>query len=286
MQQAAADQAAMPDLHAQQNPALTPGQVRFRTAAVMLGGISAVATYGATQWWQDGFTSRFRTINEGWFSQNTEYGGADKLGHGYAVYTGTRLLTRAFTWAGNSQQRALNLAFWGTVGTFTGVELLDGLTEKWRFSKEDALINLAGGLFAYAMETRPHLDALLDLRLHYRPSQGPEGRRGFDPFGDYSGQKYLLVFKGSGMHGLRSHRWGRYLEFVVGYSAKDFESESRGFATPTRRIHAGISINLAEVLRATAFKNNTAPTRTQRASELFFELVQVPGTAALAEKKL
>jgi hypothetical protein len=266
---------------------LTPGQVRFRTAAIMLGGIGGVAAYGNAKWWQDGFSSQFKTVKEGWFGQNTENGGADKLGHGFAVYTGTRLISQALQWAGNSPERARSLAFWGTVGTFTGVEILDGFSAKWRFSAEDAVINVAGGLLGYAMETHPQLDALIDVRLQYRPSQGPEGKRDFDPFGDYSGQKYLLAFKASGMPALRERPLLRYLEFVVGYSAAGFEPESqRVFGPPTRKLYAGISLNLAEVLRGTVFKDNAQPSRTQRATETFFELVQIPGTAALVDHTL
>ncbi|HVK56440.1 MAG TPA: DUF2279 domain-containing protein, partial [Burkholderiales bacterium] len=88
---------------------LSPEQVRFRTWGLIGGGALAVYAYGRSKWWEDGFTNRFRTVDEGWFGQNTNDGGADKLGHVFANYVGARLMTRAFEWAGNDEATALKL---------------------------------------------------------------------------------------------------------------------------------------------------------------------------------
>src|SRR5512134_3200025 len=74
---------------------LTDAQVRWRTWAIIGGGAAGIVAYGMNNWWQDGFTGKFQTGNEGWFEQNTSDGGADKLGHAYANYVGTRLLARS-----------------------------------------------------------------------------------------------------------------------------------------------------------------------------------------------
>lgn len=251
-------------------------QSRFRTAAVMATTAGGTLAYGRSKWWQDGFTGSFRTVDEGWFGANTDHGGADKLGHTGFAYASTRLLTRAYEWAGNDARSALKLGLWTSVGTLMAVEVIDGYSKKWRFSREDALANLAGGALGYVMESYPELDALIDLRLQYSPSQGPTGRRGFDPFGDYSGQRYLVVLKVSGVPALRERPWLRYLELNVGYGTRNFEPESRTQVTPTRHVYFGVSLNLSEVLRSTVYKNNTTPSRTQRFTESFFEYVQLP----------
>jgi hypothetical protein len=129
-------------------------------------------------------------------------------------------------------------------------------------------------------------DALLDIRLQYSPSTGPQGRRGFDPFSDYSGQRYLLVFKASGVPALRRQPLLRYLELSVGYGARHFEPEARGFAPPSRHLYYGVSLNLSEVLRSTAFSGNASPSRTQRVSETFFEFVQLPGVVAARDHEI
>ena len=286
----AQERVAPPDVFAQPPPETparpTEAQVRLRTAALVFASVAGTGAYGRAKWWQDGFSGGFKTVNEGWFGQGTDHGGADKLGHGMFAYTGTRLLARAFEWAGNDPDKALKLGVWTAVGTLMGVEVIDGFSEKWRFSKEDALINLAGGALGYWLERNPAADALLDLRLQYSASTGPQGRRGFDPFSDYSGQRYLLVFKASGVPALKTRPLLRYLEFSVGYGTRNFEEDSRARVRPSRHLYYGVSLNLSEVLRATAFGGNASPSRTQRVAETFFEFVQVPAAVAAGDHEI
>lgn len=163
---------ATTDLAQAQPAVVSEKTTRFRTAALMAASIGGTLAYGRAKWWQDGFGGGFKTVNEGWFGQDTDYGGADKLGHAMFAYTGARLLTRAFEWAGHDSKTALKLGLWTAVGTLMGVELIDGFSRKWRFSKEDAVANLAGGALAYAMERNPELDALIDLRINTARRQG------------------------------------------------------------------------------------------------------------------
>ncbi len=261
----------------------TAHEVRSRTGALMLARVGGTLAYGKAKWWQDGFTGGFKTANEGWFGQGTASGGADKLGHAMFAYTAARLLTRGFEWAGNDSGTSLRLGLWTSVGTLMGVELIDGYSKKWRFSKEDALVDLAGGALGYWMETNPRVDALVDLRLQYSQSAGPAGRHRFDPFGDYSGQRYLVVFKAAGVPALKAHRLLRYVELSIGYGARDFETESRALVSPTRHVYYGVSLNLTELLRSTVFEGSARPSRTQRMTETFLEFVQVPAAAVEAD---
>ncbi|WP_158590429.1 DUF2279 domain-containing protein [Noviherbaspirillum cavernae] len=168
-------------------------QLSRRNFAITAGSALAIGLYGRNQWWVQGFNGKFTRQTEGWFGQNTYSGGADKLGHVYANYAGTRLFARAFEWAGNSRERALALAAWTNLGIYTAIEVLDGYSRNWYFSKEDAIMNVIGTGAAILMEKNPTLDQVLDFRLLYRPSNGS-----FDPVSDYSGQTYLLVLKASG----------------------------------------------------------------------------------------
>jgi predicted lipoprotein DUF2279 len=261
-------------------PAVDERTTRFRTAALMATSIGGTLAYGRAKWWRDGFSGGFKTVNEGWFGQDTNYGGADKLGHAMFAYTGTRLLTRAFEWAGNDSTTALTLGLWTSVGTLMGVELIDGFSKKWRFSKEDAVANLAGGALAYMMERNPKLDALIDLRLQY---SSPSGGHKFDPFGDYSSQRYLLVFKASGVPAFKQHPLLKYLEINLGYGTRNFDTNSRALTPPTRHAYFGISLNLSELLRNTVYKDNASPSRTQRVTETFFEFMQIPAATMQAD---
>jgi hypothetical protein len=260
-------------------PAVSERTTRLRTAALMTATIGGTLAYGRAKWWKDGFGGGFKTAREGWFGQDTRYGGADKLGHAMFAYAGSRLLTQTFEWAGHDSSTALKLGLWTAVGTLMGVELIDGFSRKWRFSKEDALTNLAGGALAYVMERNPELDALMDLRIQYSSSSG--GKQ-FDPFGDYSSQRYLLVLKASGVPALKRHALLKYLEFNVGYGTRNFDAGPG--APPTRNAYVGISLNLSELLRSTVYQGNASPSRTQRATETLFEFMQIPATTVQSER--
>jgi hypothetical protein len=257
----------------------TPQQLRVRNAALIAGSGLLVGAYGLRKWWNDGFTGDFRSVSEGWFGQDTPYGGADKLGHAFFAYAGTRLLTRAFEAAGNDPGRALGLGVWTTLGIMTAVEVLDGYSKQYEFSKEDAIMNVAGVALGYVLERNPDLDRLIDMRLLYRPSAGK-----FDPAGDYSGQKYLLAAKASGVPALRDNPLLRYFELTAGYGARGYESAPG--VERSRHLYFGISLNLSEILGQTVFDGASGRSRAQRATDLFFRFIQVPGTAALADHRL
>jgi hypothetical protein len=259
-----------------------PGEERIlppRTTAIMVGGSLAIAAYGRSKWWRDGFNGRFRSVDEDFFGQDTYSGGADKLGHFYMNYVGTRLFAKLFEWDGNAPARALQLAAVYTLGTFAAVEVIDGFSRKWRFSKEDLLMNAAGVGAALLMESNPRLDRLLDLRFQYRPSD--EGGQGADPFGDYSGQTYLVVAKAAAVPALREHPVLRYAELAVGYGTRGYTAASHW--PRSRNVYVGVSLNLSELLNVTVFKDAPAARWFTRTA---LEFVQVPGTAALARHTL
>lgn len=253
-------------------------QLRRRNLALITGSSLSVGLYGWRKWWRDGFTSDFKSRDEHWFGRNTYAGGADKLGHFFMTYAGTRLMTKAFNWAGNDPAASLNMAAWLSLGIFTGIEVLDGYSKKWSSSKEDALINVAGVAAGVLLESRPALDKLIDLRILYQPSR--ENGRRFEPFGDNAGQTYLLVAKASGVDALRHHPVLRYLEVAVGYRARGYSDVGgRPVEIGTRSLYAGISLNVSEVLAQTVFHQRHGA--AQAVADTVLEYVQIPGTAAL-----
>jgi len=267
-----------PDVE-QQRSRPTPDELRLRNAGLIAAGAVLVGAYGMVQWWNEGFTSEFRTEDEGWFGQETKYGGADKFGHAYFAYGGTRLFSEAFEAAGNDPGRARTLGFWTSLVTLTAVEVLDGYSRQYRFSGQDAAMNLVGAGLGFLMERHPDLDRLVDLRFQYKRSSDSD----WDPGGDYSGQTYLLVGKATGVPALREHSVLRYFELAVGYGTRGYETPG---AERQRNLYYGISLNLSEVLRQTVFRGAKERSGAQRATDLFLELIQVPGTAALARHQL
>lgn len=262
----------------------SPQTLHRRNALLIGGGALAIGAYGLSNWWQDGFTGRFRAQNEGWFGQNTAQGGADKFGHAYATYVGVRLLARGFEEVGNAPRDALELATWSALATFTAVEVADAFSRRFRFSREDAIMNFAGAGLAWLLETRPELDRLIDFRLQYRPSADARHVNQVDPISDHSGQTYLLAAKASGVPALRQHGLLRYLEFAVGFGSRGYDPDLAG--SRSRHAYVGVSLNLTEVLRATVFRNATTPGPGQRVTEGALEIIQIPGTAVLVDHRL
>jgi len=259
---------------------LIPADLRIRNAALIGGGVLLVGAYGMAKWWDDGFSGNFRTENEGWFGANTYAGGADKLGHAMFAYAATRVLSSAFRAVGNDSGPARNLALWSTLGVMTAVEIADGYSRRYKFSAQDAVMNVVGAGLGYLMERNPGLDQLVDMRLLYKKS----GDSNFDPAGDYSGQRYLVTLKASGIPALRGHEPLRYLELAIGYGTRGYQDSDGG--ARSRNVYVGVSLNVAEILRRTVFRNDREPGRAQRAAELFFEHIQLPGTAALSRHRL
>jgi hypothetical protein len=250
----------------------------------MVGGAAtALLWYGSAHWWNNSMSNEFRTVNEGWFGQNTYTGGADKLGHMYSTYVGTRLLTRAFEWAGHDSQTAAWLAAATAWGSMLAIEVGDGFSAHYRFSKEDLIMNTLGSGLALLMEKNPELDAVLDYRLMYWPSGDARRVNQIDPVDDHSGQTYLLAIKASGIPKLRRIEPLRYFELALGYGTRGYEPNLGG--ERSRHIYYGISLNVAEVLGVTAFKDGRG-SRAQKVSNGVLEVLQIPGTAALADQRL
>lgn len=256
-----------------------PRRARLRMVGIAGAATVGVYLYGKKKWWSEGFTDDFKTENEGWFGQSTYAGGADKLGHFYGNYLSTRLLARTFERVGNDPRTSLVFAAGTVLTVFTGIEVLDGFSKEWEFSKEDQIANMLGVGAAYVLERYPALDRVFDIRLHYLPDR----ERDFDPFGDYSGQTYLLVAKASAFPALRARPALRYLELAAGYGVRGLEGPMESRA---RNFYFGVSLNLAALLNDTAFRD-TPPSRwSRRLTGGFLEVVQVPGTAALARHGL
>jgi hypothetical protein len=260
--------------------ALSSEQLRLANGALIAGGIAGVAAYGLAKWWEDGFTGSFATQNEGWFGQDTAYGGADKAGHAYSAYFGVRIVSALLQSYGNDRRKAGDLAFWATLGTLTAVEVADGYSKNYKFSAEDALMNVAGAGFAWWCERNPAVDDLLDFRLYYRQSSESDS---WDAFGDYSGQRYLLVVKAAGVPQLQDVPALRYLELAVGYGTKGYSSPPD--VPRERNVYVGLQLNLSELLNVSVFQDGRWPA-AKRASDVFFDLWQVPGTGVYVKSTL
>ena len=256
--------------------------VGTRTKLFLSATVAGVAIYGATKWWEKGLSSDFSAHSEGWFGADTPKGGADKLGHAFGTYTGVRAGAHVLELLGNNPDNALRLAMVTSLAVYTGVEILDGFTKTYKFSKEDVIANVAGAALGWLMQKNPKLDALVDFRLYYRPSPEAKAQGNWEPFDDYNGQKYLLAFKGSGVRALQTNPVLRYVELVVGYGVRGYDPPG---AAKSRHLYAGFGLNVSQMLDDTVFRGKR-DTAVRNGTGLFLELFQLPGTVVLANHAL
>ena len=105
------------------------------------GGLAATAAYGLASW--DYGTSDFHFADEGWFSEHTEFGGADKAGHFITAYILTAAAAAPHrSWGYTRREAALRGALTSMLW-MTAIEIGDGTAEPYGFSWGDMALNLS-----------------------------------------------------------------------------------------------------------------------------------------------
>jgi len=244
---------------------------KWETGAVVVG----VTALGLTSWnW--GSAKSFNFNPEGWFGEDTGSGGADKLGHAFTSYAITNVLADRLVRQGRSPSRAALSAAITSTAVMLYVEAFDGLSDDHGFAREDVVLNLLGTGLAYVRTVNPNVRDLVDFRMEYQPS----GYKGFRPFSDYSGQKFLLALKFGGFNAMRETPF-RFLEFQAGYYTRGFSKDERAEGIDkSRHSFVGVGLNLSELLFG---RRPSQESELKNAGRMFFEHIQIPHTAARSE---
>ncbi len=202
------------------------------TAAAIIG------LWGFATW--DYASSGFHTTNEGWFAEDTKYGGADKLGHFWTTYVLSDALTGIYTTWGYQPRRANAYGALSAWVVQSAMELGDGSSKTQGFSWEDMVVNTVGALTSIAMEQYPSLDRKIDFRVSYLLNVKMDGI-----FDDYSNQLYSLVLKLDGFESMNDTLLS-YLEVHVGYFTRGYDSSE---VAKSRSFFAGVTVNLSKIFR-------------------------------------
>lgn len=238
---------------------LTDDELKQRVLYTNLIGVGVSMAWGTAFW--DYFTISPVTTNEGWFDENTKYGGADKLGHFYATYIFSLGFTSLYEYWGMDNDDAMAygpLTAW----VFQGMmEVGDSFSDTHGFSYEDIVMNTLGAIFYTVREKYPSVKEKLDLRMEYLPDfqKGDE-----DIFTQYNSKKYLLALKFSGFESMESN-FMKYGELQVGYYTRGYKHEDL-YEQKERTAYVGIGINVSEVFASMGW------TKTSK----FFNYVQLP----------
>jgi len=219
-----------------------------KVAMLNVGAAGAITLAGLINW--DYGSHNFQVKNEGWFDHDTEYGGADKLGHAWSFYALGSVYTNLFEYWGYEREKAARYAALSSWGQGLLTEVGDGFSESQGFSYEDAVADTIGVAFGYLRAIHPRIRESVDFRLEWIPSPGLRDGRG-DAFTDYSGQKYLLAFKLGGIFKSES-RLLRALEIQTGYYTRGYlTGDSEYFGNKERIGYIGLGLNVTYLLERT-----------------------------------
>ncbi|MCK4767357.1 MAG: DUF2279 domain-containing protein [Desulfobacula sp.] len=209
-----------------------------------IAGLAAVTAWGVANW--DYFGNSPSRADEGWFSENTKEGGADKLAHFYLSYTLSHALGSLYENWGYSHKKGALLGSWSSFGLMSFMEMGDSFSS-YGFSSEDFIMNCIGSIAGYVLYTNPELSRKIDFRVEYIPNFDS-----VDFFTDYEHSKYLMALKLDGFDCVKK-KYLKYLELHVGYYTRGY---SNGI-NKKRNIYVGVGINLSKIFNDLSMKKTS-----------------------------
>ena len=201
------------------DPAMNTGIHQGRFIGVVVGTtvVYALTSYFLGKTW---YTKRvpFHTFND-----NGEWLQMDKVGHATTAYAISRGEYELFRWSGVNERASVLTGSLIALLYQTTIELFDGRSEGWGFSKGDMVANLSGiGLFMGQQYGFGEQKA--SLRYGWRQSIYPQYRPnllghsiGSQMLKDYNGQQYWLSFNMASVLPV-GPSFPRWLNLDVGYS--------------------------------------------------------------------
>ncbi len=235
-----------------------------KVTAVNVGGMAFITAWGIAKW--DYFDRKPHAQSEGFFGQNTDEGGADKMGHLWSTYALSDGLASLYEdWGYDHEHAVIN----GALSSFAMMgfmELGDSFSH-YGFSYEDMIMNTTGAATSYLMYKFPELDKKIDLRWEYKPDF-----KETDFFTDYQNSKYLIALQLDGFDSLNNTPL-QYFELQAGYYVRGFDNHD---PNRERNLYLGIGLDVGKIL--TSFGCGSFCS--------IFHYYQTPYTYGAAESKL
>ncbi len=253
--------------------------------AIVVPTFAAITAFGITSWDWELYKIHQGDLKwdgeDGWFGEDTGYGGADKLGHMYSTMLISNGLIESMKYAGYSNDTS------AIVGSLTAflimayVEVGDATAAGYGFEPADTVFNGLGALMSYVFYKYPRVNDFIDYRLEYEITQ--DLWLDLKAIGStYETQKYNLVFQMSGFKGLQYNtgptKYLEYLEFGAQYYVKGFESDTM---EKQRNLKFVVGFNAPLGIKRLNKNNYKAVNATSK----FFNYVQMPYTYVGAGKQ-
>ena len=102
--------------------------------------ISTTVMIGLNYLWY----KKFKRSSFHFFNDNGEWLGMDKAGHAFSAYTISTIQSDIMQWCGIKANNASIIGSATSLAYMSMIELFDGYSDKWGFSKGDMVANLAG----------------------------------------------------------------------------------------------------------------------------------------------
>ena len=210
--------------------------------------------------WDWGNSHEPRMLDEGWFGQDTRFGGADKVGHLYAHYVVQRMLFTTYDHLDSEPNEALIFSTTMTCVIGLMIECGDTFTSQYGFAVNDIIADYIGVAIGALLDYSPVADSFFGLSVTYIPTDAYlETQHGWlralEWVNDYSGYKYLANFKLAGFKniGIDLPEFLRYIQLDVGYYTRNMSAYDEKIINTRdddrRNLYCGISINFAEIVK-------------------------------------
>ncbi|HEX4886556.1 MAG TPA: DUF2279 domain-containing protein [Luteibaculaceae bacterium] len=215
---------------------------------------AAAAQVGLSFFWYTDEMQRFHGFND-----LNQWGGMDKVGHGFTAYRITRLNSDLLSALGMDPKRARMRSFLLSQAFLIGVEVLDGFSSNYGFSGFDVLANAAGGVLGLVHNSSGWQQGI-QLKYNYRrsglASLRPDllGSNGSERWlKDYNGQTYWLsVFPGH----FTDKKFPKWIGMSMGYGIHGFlGGRSNPIGLPaiqrSREFQLALDVDLVQLFRKT-----------------------------------
>lgn len=137
-------------------------RVAYLTTTLSMYSVGSVVLYNS--WYKQYNTGQFRTFND-----QKEWLGMDKVGHFVTSWWITSFIRETSQLSGFNKNQAKWLSIIYPTLFMSSIEVMDGFSDGWGFSKADLLFNFGGITFSYLQAEIPVLN---DFNLKYSWNPG------------------------------------------------------------------------------------------------------------------